>query len=67
MNDFRLIRLCPDTEARAGELTTPHGVVPTPVFMPVASQGSVKTLIPGEVKDIGMNMVLANIYHLYLH
>jgi queuine tRNA-ribosyltransferase len=40
--------------------------VPTPVFLPVASQGAVKTLTPEEVKDLGFNMVLANTYHLYL-
>jgi len=52
--------------ARAGELYTPHGTVPTPVFMPVGSQATVKTLTPREIKDIGFNMVLANTYHLYL-
>jgi len=40
--------------------------VETPVFLPVGSQGAVKTLTPGEVKDIGLKMVLANTYHLYL-
>ncbi len=44
----------------------PHGTVPTPVFVPVASQGTVKTLTPEEIKDIGLVMVLANTYHLYL-
>ena len=65
-NTFHLIRTCPDSSARAGELITPHGVVPTPVFLPVGSQGTVKTLTPDEVKDIGMPMLLANTYHLYL-
>jgi len=65
-NSFGLIQTCPDSKARAGELLTPHGLVPTPVFLPVGSQGAVKTLTPGEVKDIGMAMVLANTYHLYL-
>ncbi len=63
---FRLIKTCPDSNARAGELVTPHGVVPTPVFLPVASQGTIKTLTPEEVKEIGIAMVLANTYHLYL-
>jgi len=63
---FRLIKTCPRSKARAGELLTPHGVVSTPVFLPVASQGAVKTLTPEEVKGIGMAMVLANTYHLYL-
>jgi len=47
-------------------LVTPHGTVPTPVFLPVGSQGAVKTLTPDEVKALGINMVLANTYHLYL-
>jgi len=65
-NAFRLMKTCPGSKARAGELVTPHGVVPTPVFLPVASQGTVKTLTPAEIKDIGIAMVLANTYHLYL-
>ena len=63
-NDFHLIKT--SNSARAGELLTPHGTVPTPVFLPVGSQGAVKTLTPEEVKDIGYGMVLANTYHLYL-
>jgi len=47
-------------------LFTPHGAVATPVFLPVGSQGVVKTLTPGEVKGIGIAMILANTYHLYL-
>jgi len=60
------MKTCPRTKARAGELATPHATVPTPVFLPVGSQGAVKTLTPQEVKDLGFNMVLANTYHLYL-
>jgi len=66
LNGFRLRQTCPVSGARAGELLTPHGLVPTPVFLPVGSQGAIKTLTPDEVKDIGIKMVLANIYHLYL-
>ena len=65
-NDFRLIQTYLKNGARAGELTTAHGLVPTPVFLPVGSQGAIKTLTPEEVKDIGVKMVLANTYHLYL-
>ncbi len=65
-NTFHLIKTYPDSKARAGELVTPHGVVPTPVFLPVASQGTVRTLTPEEVKGMGIAMVLANTYHLYL-
>ncbi|MFC2004042.1 tRNA guanosine(34) transglycosylase Tgt [Chloroflexota bacterium] len=66
LDSFRLLKTCSDNKARAGELITSHGVVPTPVFLPVASQGTVKTLTPEEVKSIGIDMVLANTYHLYL-
>ncbi|MFC2025041.1 tRNA guanosine(34) transglycosylase Tgt [Chloroflexota bacterium] len=66
INTFNLVRTCPETKARAGELITPHGTVPTPVFLPVASQGTVKTLTPEEIKGIGIAMILANTYHLYL-
>ncbi len=66
INDFRLIRTCPDSSARAGELVTRHGVVATPVFLPVGSQGAVKTLTPVEVEELGLAMILANTYHLYL-
>jgi queuine tRNA-ribosyltransferase len=66
LTSFRLVKTCSHTKARVGELITPHGVVPTPVFLPVASQGAVKTLTPEEVKDLGIAMVLANTYHLYL-
>jgi len=66
VHSFRLIKTSPRSQARAGELLTPHGAVPTPVFLPVGSQGVVKTLTPEEVKTLGFNMVLANTYHLYL-
>ena len=55
-----------DGLARAGTLHTPHGDVPTPAFMPVATQGSVKALDPADLKAVGANIVLANTYHLYL-
>jgi len=52
--------------ARAGTLNTPHGVVSTPAFMPVATQGTVKTLTTDEVRAMGAEIILANAYHLYL-
>jgi len=52
--------------ARLGKLTTSHGVVDTPAFMPVATQGSVKTLTTDEVGGLGARILLANAYHLYL-
>ena len=65
-NSFRLIQTCSDTLARAGELITPHGTVPTQVFLPVGSQATVKTLTPAELEEIGVPTILANTYHLYL-
>ncbi len=53
-------------QARTGELQTPHGTIATPVFMPVATQGSVKALCPEEVSSLGFAMLLSNTYHLYL-
>jgi queuine tRNA-ribosyltransferase len=52
--------------ARSAVLTTPHGEVATPAFMPVGTQGSVKTLSPGEVASTGARIVLGNTYHLML-
>ncbi|MFP4085083.1 MAG: tRNA guanosine(34) transglycosylase Tgt [Desulfonatronovibrio sp.] len=57
---------CVDGSARAGKLTTAHGVVETPVFMPVGTQGSVKSLCPQDLKDIKASIILGNTYHLYL-
>jgi queuine tRNA-ribosyltransferase len=55
-----------DGPARAGVFATPHGELPTPAFMPVGTGGTVKGLIPEEVRALGAGMVLANTYHLYL-
>jgi queuine tRNA-ribosyltransferase len=55
-----------DGGARAGTLHTTHGDVPTPAFMPVATQGSVKTMDPAEITTVGTNILLGNTYHLYL-
>ncbi len=58
---------CPATRARAGLLHTPHGVIETPVFMPVGTQATVKGLEPRELADeLGVRILLANTYHLYL-
>ena len=55
-----------DGNARAGYLTTPHGVIQTPVFMPVGTQGTVKGLTPVMLAEAGAHLILANTYHLYL-
>jgi queuine tRNA-ribosyltransferase len=54
-----------DGAARAGVLTTPHGEVPTPAFMPVGTKASVKTLHPDEVRALGASILLGNTYHLH--
>jgi queuine tRNA-ribosyltransferase len=54
------------TRARLGKLHTPHGVIETPVFMPVGTQGTVKTITPEEIKEIGAGIILSNTYHLFL-
>lgn len=55
-----------DGNARAGRLTTPHGVIETPSFNPVGTQAAVKALGPRELKEIGVQIILANTYHLML-
>ena len=55
-----------DGDARAGILRTAHGDVPTPFFMPVATQGSVKAVDPPDLRNVGANIVLGNTYHLFL-
>jgi queuine tRNA-ribosyltransferase len=54
-----------DGAARAGRLTTPHGVVDTPAFMPVATYGAVRGVSPAELAEAGAQIVLANTYHLH--
>jgi len=60
------VRTCPVTKARAGELVTPHGLVPTPVFTPVGSQAAVKAVAPDDLETLDIRMLMANTYHLYL-
>ena len=66
MSGDRFVVEARDGEARAGLLRTPHGEVPTPAFMPVATQGSVKALDPRDLEAVGARIVLGNAYHLYL-
>jgi len=54
------------THARVGRLVTAHGAVETPAFMPVGTQGSVKAVLPRDLKELGCQILLANTYHLYL-
>ena len=61
---FRL--LATDGMARRGEIVTPHGRVSTPAFMPVGTQATVKAMYPGQVRELGADVVLGNTYHLML-
>jgi queuine tRNA-ribosyltransferase len=63
-NYFDLIAT--DGTARTGKLTTPHGVVQTPAFMPVGTAGAMKGMHWREVRDAGADIVLGNTYHLML-
>lgn len=64
---FDLITKDPQTKARAGSLTTDHGVIETPIFMPVGTMGTVKGVHQRELKnDINPDIILGNTYHLYL-
>ncbi len=66
MIQFELLARDNKTNARAGILHTPHGDIPTPVFMPVGTQGSVKTMPWRDLLDFDFRVVLGNSYHLYL-
>jgi queuine tRNA-ribosyltransferase len=63
---FELLKTDPDSKARLGRLTTRHGIIDTPVFMPVGTQGSVKALDPRELREMGTEIILGNTYHLSL-
>jgi queuine tRNA-ribosyltransferase len=64
---FEVVAECPVTGARAGLLYTPHGVIETPVFMPVGTQATVKGLMQRDLEnDLGVQILLANTYHLFL-
>ncbi|HDQ45689.1 MAG TPA: tRNA guanosine(34) transglycosylase Tgt [bacterium] len=63
---FLLQKTDTETRARAGRLVLSHGEVDTPVFMPVGTQATVKTLTPGELENLGAQMILGNTYHLFL-
>jgi queuine tRNA-ribosyltransferase len=58
--------LATDGAARRGRLTFPRGVVETPAFMPVGTYGSVKGMLPGQLRDLGAQIILGNTFHLYL-
>ncbi|CUA80974.1 tRNA guanosine(34) transglycosylase Tgt [Anoxybacillus suryakundensis] len=63
---YELIKTCKQTGARLGILHTPHGSFETPMFMPVGTLATVKTLSPEELKEMGAGVILSNTYHLWL-
>jgi queuine tRNA-ribosyltransferase len=63
---FELLKTDPSTKARRGRLTTAHGIVDTPVFMSVGTQGSVKAVDPRELRELGTQIILGNTYHLHI-
>jgi queuine tRNA-ribosyltransferase len=66
INMFQFTITAKNNRARAGVFTTPHGDLTTPVFAPVGTQATVKTLTPVQVKELGATLLLSNTYHLYL-
>ena len=63
---YELLHVCKQTGARRGIVHTPHGDIQTPVFMPVGTQATVKSMTPEELKEVGAQIILANTYHLFL-
>ena len=63
---FEINKSAPGSLARAGTVTTPHGVVQTPAFIPVGTKATVKSVLPGSMVELGAQALLANAYHLYL-
>ena len=63
---FTLFQTDPESKARRGRLQTRHGVIETPIFMPVGTQGSVKAVSPDELHEVGAQIILGNTYHLFV-
>jgi queuine tRNA-ribosyltransferase len=66
MNNFEIIKKDSSSSARTGLLQTHHGVVKTPVFMPVGTRGAVKGIMPQQLREAGSQIILANTFHLML-
>ncbi len=64
--EFKLVKKDGASRARLGTITTSRGVIDTPVFMPVGTQGTVKSLAPERLHELGVQIILGNTYHLYL-
>ncbi len=63
---FKVVHTDKHTGARAGEIITPHGIIPTPVFMPVGTHGAIKALQPFFLEEMNIPIILSNTYHLHL-
>ena len=63
---FKVERTIPQALGRSGVITTPHGEIKTPAFIPVGTKGTIKAALPDSIEDLGAQAVLANAYHLYL-
>lgn len=63
---FELLKTDPSSKARRGRLTTNHGVIETPIFMPVGTQGTVKSVAPWELRELQAQIILGNTYHLFV-
>ena len=63
---FTLLKKDPESGARRGRLETAHGVIETPIFMPVGTQATVKTVSPWELHEVGAQVILGNTYHLFV-
>lgn len=66
MFKYEVLKVCSQSGARIGRLTTPHGEIETPVFMPVGTNATVKSLAPRDIDELGASIILSNTYHLYL-
>ncbi len=64
--DFKLLKTDRATGARRGTLTTPHGIIQTPIFMPVGTHAAMKAMTPAQVHETGAQIILSNTYHLHL-
>ena len=63
---FEVIKTCKQSGARLGVVHTPHGDIPTPIYMPVGTQACVKAMTPREMEEVGAKIILNNTYHLHL-
>ena len=63
---FELIKTCKQSGARLGVVHTPHGDIPTPIYMPVGTQATVKAMTPRELEELNAKIILSNTYHLHL-